>query len=245
MVLPVPLQRRMFVGNSNFLNMKHFKKPLVIIVIGPPGSGKGTQAKLLAEKFGLEYVGSGDILRARQKVGDFTGKKLIKVMGKGELVPSFIVSKILGDKLEKLKKRSKIKGFILDGWTRIVIEAILADEALNWHEWDKNVKVILINISRKESFNRLTKRRQCKKCGQLIPWLGEFKKLKRCNKCGGELITRVDDTIQSIKKRLEEYKKETIPAINYYKKQKKLIEINGEQSIEGVFKDILRALNLK
>jgi adenylate kinase len=215
---------------------------LVIILLGPPGSGKGTQAKLLAKKFGLQYIGSGDVLRARQKVGDFTGKKLIKVMGRGELAPSFVIIKILGDELEKLKKQPKIKGFVLDGWTRIIHEAILADEALNWYEWDENVKVLLINISRKESFNRLTKRRQCKKCGRLIPWLGEFKKLKKCDKCGGSLITRPDDKIKVIKKRLEEYKKETIPAINYYKKQGKLIEINGEQPIEKVFQDILKTL---
>jgi len=222
--------------------MKHSKKPLVIILLGPAGSGKGTQAKLLAKKFGLKYIGSGDVLRARQKVGDFTGNKLVKVMGRGDLAPSFIVVKILGDELEKLKKQSKINGFVLDGWTRIIFEAILADEALNWYEWDKNVKVLLINISRKESFNRLTKRRQCKKCGRLIPWLGEFKKLKKCDKCGGELITRCDDRLESIKKRLEEFKNQTIPAINYYKKQGRLIEIDGEQSIEKVFKDILKAL---
>lgn len=214
----------------------------VLIILGPPGSGKGTQAKLLAEKFRLEYIGSGDVLRARQKISDFTGKKLIKVMGKGELVPGFAVSKILGDELEKLKKRPKINGFVLDGWTRILIEAILADEALNWYEWGKNVKVILINISRKECFNRLTKRRQCKKCGRPIPWIGEFKKLKKCDKCGGEFIIRPDDKIESIKERLQEYKKKTIRAIKYYRKQGRLIEINGQQSIENVFKDILKSL---
>jgi len=171
------------------------KKPLVVVIMGPAGSGKGTQSKLLAKKFGLKYIGSGDVLRTRQKAGDFTGEKLTKIMNRGELVPSFVVVKILGDDLEKLKKQSKINGFVLDGWTRIIFEAILTDEALNWYEWGKNVKVILINISRKESFNRLTKRRQCKKCGRIIPWLGG-----------------------------------------------RLIKINGEQSIEKVFKDILKAL---
>lgn len=210
--------------------------------MGPPGSGKGTQAKLLAKKFNLEYVGSGDTLRARQKVGDFTGKKLIEVMGRGELAPSFVIVKILGDVLEKIKKQPKIKGLVLDGWTRIIFEAILIDEALNWYEWDKNVKVILLNISRRTSYNRLTKRRQCKSCGRLIPWLGEFKKLKKCDKCGGELITRPDDKMESIKMRLEEYKNKTLKAIKYYKKQGRLIEIDGEPSIEDVFKDILKAL---
>lgn len=218
------------------------KKPLVFIIMGPPGSGKGTQAKLICKKFKLEYIGSGDTLRARQKVGDFTGRKLIKVMGRGELAPSFVIVKILGDKLEELKNKSKNKGFVLDGWTRIVHEALLTDEALDWYEWNKNVKVILINISKRESFNRLTKRRQCKKCGRIIPWLGEFKKLKVCDECGGELITRPDDRIEAIKMRLEEYKNQTIPAINYYKKQGRLIEINGEQSIEDVFKEILRKI---
>lgn len=222
--------------------MKHSKNQRVIIILGPPGSGKGTQAKLLCKKFNLEYVGSGDILRARQKINDFTGKKLIRVMGRGELAPSFVIVKIFGDTLEKFKRRSKINGFVLDGWTRIIYEAILADEALNWYEWDKNIKVFLINISSKESFDRLTKRRQCKKCGKLIPWIGKFKKLKKCDKCGGKLITRPDDKIESIKKRLEEYKNQTIPSINYYKRQGRMIKINGEQSIEDVFKDILRAL---
>jgi len=163
-------------------------------------------------------------------------------MGRGELAPSFVIVKILGDKLEELKESSKNEGFVLDGWTRIIYEAVLADEALTWYEWKKNVKVLFLKISRKESYNRLTKRRQCKKCGRLIPWLGEFKKIKECDKCGGELITRPDDKIESIKMRLEEFKNQTIPALNYYKKQRRLIEINGEQSIEDVFKEILRKI---
>ncbi|HUW71589.1 MAG TPA: nucleoside monophosphate kinase [Candidatus Humimicrobiaceae bacterium] len=222
--------------------MKLSKKTKAFIIIGPAGSGKGTQAKLLAKKFDLEYVGSGDVLRARQKVGDFTGGKLTGVMGRGELAPSFIIVKTLGNALERLKRQPKIKGMVLDGWTRIILEAILVDEALNWYEWDKNVKVIVLNISRKTSYNRLTKRRQCKKCGRLIPWVGEFKKLKKCDKCGGELITRVDDKLESIKKRLEEYKNQTMKTINYYKKQGRLVEINGEPSIENVFKEILKKI---
>jgi len=218
------------------------QNPKIFLMLGPAGSGKGTQSKLLAKKFRLKYIGSGDVLRARQKIADFTGKKLFKVMDRGELAPSFVIVKILGDELEKLKKQTKFNGFVLDGWTRIIYEAILADEAINWYEWGKEFKVILINISRRESISRLTKRRQCKKCGRLIPWLGEFKKLKKCDKCGGELVVRRDDNSASIEKRLEEYKNQTSLAINHYRKQGKLITINGEQSIEGVFKDILKAI---
>ena len=214
----------------------------IIILIGPPGSGKGTQAKMIADKFGFKYLGSGDSLRAYSKKNNFTGKNLFQVMNKGKLVPSFIVTKILGDGLEKLKNEPKIKGFVLDGWTRIKIEAILLDEALKWYEWDSDIKVFLIKISEKKSFDRLTKRRQCLKCHRLIPWIGEFKKLKKCDQCSGKLVNRMDDNVQSIKKRLEEYKKETIPTINYYKKHKRLIEINGDKSIDKLFKDILLEL---
>lgn len=222
--------------------MKLSKKPKVIIIMGPPGSGKGTQSKLLVKKFDLEYLGSGDILRKRRKIKDFTGQKLFQVMTNGELVPSFMIAKIWTDQFERLKKKPQFKGMVLDGWNRIAKEAELLDESLTWYGWQANVRVILINISRKESFNRLTKRRQCKECGRIIPWLGEFKKLKKCDKCGGKLITRLDDKMEVIKKRLEEFQKQTIPAINYYKKQGRLIKINGEQSIENVFKDILKAL---
>jgi len=225
--------------------MKPSKKPLVIIILGPAGSGKGTQAKLVAKKFGLEYFGSGDALRVRQKVGDFTAKKLIKVMGRGELVPSFVISKLWIDKLEKFKQKAKFNGLVCDGSPRKILEAKLFDEALNWYDWQEKAKVIFINISRKESFHRLTKRRQCKKCGRIIPWLGEFKKLKKCDNCGGELIIRADDKPEAIRKRLEEFKNEVIPVIKHYREQGKLIEINGEQSIEDVFEEILSKLRWK
>ncbi len=219
------------------------KKPKVFLIIGPAGSGKGTQAKLLCQKFKLKYVGSGDTLRARQKIGDFTGNKLIEVMNRGELVPSLMIADIWVNEFEKIKKRQeKTNGLVLDGWTRTITEAFLMDEALEWYEWDRNVKIILLNISRRESYNRLTKRRQCKKCGRLIPWIGEFKKLKKCDRCGGKLFVRRDDKLASIKMRLKEYKEETTSAVNHYKKQGRLIKINGEQSIENVFKDILKAI---
>lgn len=221
--------------------MRHFK-PLVIIILGRPGSGKGTQAKLLVKKFDLEYFGGGDALRKRQKVNDFTGKKLTKVMRRGELAPSFVVSKLWIDALEKFKQKEKFKGFVSDGVPRKTIQAELLDEGLTWYEWEKRKKVILIDISKKESLKRLTKRRICKYCKRLIPYIGEFKKLKKCDKCGGPLFIRRDDTPTAIKKRLEEFKKEVVLVLNNYKKQGKLITINGEQTIENVFKDVLKAI---
>lgn len=226
--------------------MKHSKKnPLIIAILGKAGSGKGTQAKLLCNKFDLEYFGSGDALRKRRKTKDFTGKKLWEVMDRGALVPSFVITKIWLDEFEKFKKKKKFKGLLSDGSPRKLLEAKYFNDALEWYDWNKQVKVFLIDISRKEAFKRLTKRRQCKNCKRLIPWLGEFKKLKNCDKCGGQLIVRSDDKEAAIKKRLQEYKDEVVPVLNYFKKQKRLIKINGEQSIENVFRDVLKALKLK
>lgn len=218
------------------------KKPRVIIFLGPPGSGKGTQAKLLAKKFNLEYLGIGDILRKRRKIKDFTGKKLWKIMTKGDLVPQFRITKVWIDKFEEFKKRKGFRGFVLDGSPRWLIEANLLDEALEWYEWKNYAKIILINVSQRETISRLAKRRVCKSCKRLMPWVGEFKKLKKCDKCGGELITRLDDKPEAMRRRFKKFRKFTLPAINHYKKQRKLIRINGEQSIENVFKDILKVL---
>lgn len=219
------------------------KKPLVIILLGPQGSGKGTQAKLLQKKLNLEYVGSGNLVRKRQRVNDFTGRKLLEVSAKrGEIIPTFLMSKLWAEKFEKLKQKSEFNGFIFDGSPRKLIEVVLVEEALDWYEWQKNVKIILISISQKESIWRLTRRRICKDCGRILPYIGEFRKLKKCDKCGGKLITRIDDTVEGVKERLRWYKADVMPVINYYKKQGRLIKINGEQSIENVFKDILKAL---
>lgn len=215
-------------------------KPSVIIIFGQPGSGKGTQAKLLVKKFGLEYFGSGEALRQRQKVGDFTGKKLSEVMNQGQWVPESTIVKLWMDNLEEYKKKKNFKGWVYDGGPRQILEAQLLDIALKWYDWHKKVKILYVYISNKEAFDRLTKRRQCKKCGELIPWLGEFKKLKKCHKCGGQLVYRPDDKPEAIRKRLAEFKKHTLPAINHFKKQGRIIKINGEQSIENVFKDILK-----
>lgn len=222
--------------------MKRSKKPLSIIIFGRAGSGKGTQADLLAKKFKLEHFSSGYALRKRQKVGDFTGNKLKKVMNQGKWVPESTIIKIWLDKMEELKNKKSFNGWIYDGGPRFMLEGQLLEVALEWYEWQKNTKLILIDISKKEAFHRLTKRRQCKKCKELIPWLGKFKKIKKCHKCGGELIYRLDDKMEAINKRLTEFKKNSLPVIHYYKKKHGLIKINGEQSIENVFKDVLRAV---
>jgi adenylate kinase len=229
------------------LSKKTTKKSncLIILLFGKSGAGKGTQADLLVEKLGLEYIGSGDLLRARRIKKDFTGKKIAEVMSKGGLMPTPVIFKLWVDKVEQLKNRKNFKGFIIDGSPRKIFEAYLVDELLEWYEWKKNLKLILIDISNKEAIWRLTKRRQCKNCGELIPFVGKFRRLKKCPECGGKLVRRSDDTVGAVKKRLKWFKTDVQPIINYYRKTGRLIKVNGEQSIENVFKDILKSLKLK
>lgn len=215
---------------------------LVIIIIGSPGAGKGTQARLLQKKFDLECIGTGKMLRARKKKQDFTGKKIGEIIDEGERISTPVVFKLWMDKLEEFKQDPELKGFIMDGSPRTVFEAEMLELAFDWYGWNKNKKVIFINISEQESIDRLTKRRICKECGRNIPYIGEFKELEKCDKCEGELIQRKDDELEDIKDRLRWYKEEVLPVVDCYKERGLLIEINGEQSIEEVHQEILEKL---
>ncbi len=218
--------------------------PQIFIFLGRAGSGKGTQAELLVKKLGLIYIGSGELLRERAKIQDFTGQKTDTALKRGELATSLIVALWI-NRLEEIKQQQddKFKGIIFDGSPRKIIEAQLLDEALKWYEWDKNIKVLLIDISRQEAFNRLTKRRICQQCGQLIPFVGRYKELENCDKCGGELEVRADDTPEAINVRLNLYEQEVVPAIEFYKQKGLLVKINGEQSIEDVHQEILEKIS--
>lgn len=194
--------------------MKHFKKPLIVIFLGRSGSGKGTQARLLEKKLGLDYVSSGDLLRSRKKKNDFSGIKIASVIDKGGIVLTPVVFKLWLDKFEALKKKKNFKGFIFEGSPRKILEAFLLNEALEWYEWGENIKVVLIDISPKEAITRLLKR------------------------------GREDDTLSGIKKRLKWFETNVQPVISFYKKTKKLVKVNGEQSVENIFKDILKSLKI-
>lgn len=213
----------------------------IIIIFGRSGSGKGTQAKLLLKEFGFNYISSGKLLRARAQEHDFTGRKLKEVLAKGELIPVPIMFRIWAEEVEKLRQEIDKQGLIIDGSPRYLLEAKLMDSAFEWYQW-KEIKVILLDISEQEAFERLTNRRICEKCGRLIPWTGDFKGMKVCDKCGGQLVARDDDQPKAIRARLAYYKKDVQPAIDYYEKQGRLIKIDGERSIEDVYYDIKKAI---
>ncbi len=193
--------------------MSH-KQPQIIILMGRSGCGKGTQAKLLQKKFGFDYLSSGDLLRARTKIDDFSGQKLKKVMSQGNLAPTFLISYIWSEKIREIKNKPNLKGLIIDGSPRSLLEAELTSDIFEWYEWS-DIKVILLDISDEEAFNRLTKRR------------------------------RFDDKIEAIRSRLDFYKNDVQPAIDYYEKQGRLIKVNGQQSIEEVHREIWSQLKLQ
>jgi len=218
--------------------------PKVIIILGISGSGKGTQAKFLQEKLQLDYIGSGDILRARQNINDFTGRKLAEVMKRSdEWAPTAIIFKLWVDRFESIKDKPEFHGFIIDASPRKLVEAELLDQTLEWFEWNRYLQVLLIEVSREEALQRLTKRRMCENCKRRIPYTGEFKTLEKCDKCHGKLITRADDNLEAIKGRLNLFETEVMPVVEHYEKAGKLTRINGEQSIEDVKKDIMKAIS--
>ena len=216
-------------------------KPLNFTLIGRSGCGKGTQAKLLMKHLGnIFYISTGDLFRDLAKADTDTSKKIQKIMNEGGLPFDDMATTLWMHKFAYNLKEEQ--GFMLDGAPRRVNEAKSLDRYLDFLERKDRTFNLLIDISRNEAFSRLTKRRICKDCGRLIPWVGEFKDIKVCDKCGGELITRPDDTPEAIKNRLDYYDERVSEVVEYYEEQNRLTRINGEQSIEAVFAEILKKI---
>ena len=219
-------------------------KPLSFALIGRSGCGKGTQAELLMKHFGnLFYVSTGGLLRELAKLDTSAGKSAKEIIEEGGLIPAFM---IIGLWMRELNINLKdAQGVLFDGALRRLIEAQQADEYFNFLKRKENFFPILIDISKQEAFDRLTKRRICKGCGKIIPYVGEYKTMEKCDKCGGELMARPDDNPEAINNRLAYFDNDVVEVLDYYKKDNRLITINGEQAIEKVFDDILKAVELK
>lgn len=217
------------------------KSPLILILLGKSGSGKGTQVELLKDKLGLDFLGTGGLLRERKKIEDFSGRKISEVIDNGGIVPPPVVFKLWMEKFDEFKNKEDFNGVILDGSPRKLREAWLMEDALGWFEWDKNVKVMLIDISDEEAVKRIGKRKICSKCGN-IAIVPHGEEMDICSKCGGELVVRPEDSIEGTMKRLEWFKEEVGETVKFYEEQGRLIKINGEQSVEAVFNDIMKEI---
>jgi adenylate kinase len=214
-----------------------------IILLGRPGSGKGTQAELLAKKLGFFHFEMSDLLQKifKTKPNDPEVKLAEKAFYSGKLVaPDFII-RLNIETIKKIKKQGK--GIVFDGSFRLIPEAKEVLPILIKEYGRENVKIFNVKVSDRESIWRNTRRKICQKCDSPVPYTSQTKDLKICPRkgCEGKLITRIDDNPGTIKRRLKIFAKQTQPVINYFKKQKLLTDINGEQSIEDVFKDILKA----
>jgi adenylate kinase len=214
---------------------------LILILLGPPGAGKGTQADLVSEKAGVAHVATGDLFRENIRNQTELGKQAETYVGKGALVPDELTVRMLLDRLDRPDTQ---KGALLDGFPRTVEQARALDEALQKRGQAVD-KVLLIKVGEEEVVRRLAGRWTCRNCGAVYHQVFSPPKVAgKCDKCGGELYQRDDDKPETVRNRLGVYTKQTAPLIDYYEKQGKLLEVNGEQDTESVGKDLLKIAGL-
>ncbi len=204
-----------------------------IILLGAPGAGKGTQAAVLAEHFNIPTISTGNIIREALKNGTEMGQKAKSYMDAGQLVPDEVV---IGIVKERLAADDCKEGFILDGFPRTIPQA----EALD--KMGINIEYVVdIEVSDERIINRLSGRRVCEECGRPYHLVNlKPKKEGVCDACGGTLVQRKDDHIDTIKNRLEIYHKETEPLVEYYKNQGKLQTVHGSDSVEDTMADMMK-----
>lgn len=212
-----------------------------LILLGPPGVGKGTQALDIAKNYDIPHISMGDILRENVKKGTELGIKAKEYMDQGKLVPNELVMSIAKDRLTK--EDVQTKGFLLDGYPRNIGQA----EQLEKDLVDLNLKIdYVINLNAPDDtlVERISGRRICKSCGASFHTIFNApKKEGVCDECGGELYQRDDDKVETVKKRIEVYNNETEPLIKFYEDKNLLIDIDGTKAISEVFADIVERLS--
>jgi len=210
------------------------------IILGPAGSGKGTQAEFLIQKMNLFHIDIGLALREVAQEKSVFGKKIDEIINKKkELVPDSMIKKVLEKKLRNISKKI---GVIIDGAPR---RAGQIDEVENGlAKFGRKLdKIIYVNIPLKEAIWRISKRYQCSRCDARLVLNKDVKSPKStCPKCGGKIARRMDDTPAGLKKRFSIFKQETLPVIEHYRKKKILIEVNGKNESGIVFRDIMKKI---
>ena len=209
-----------------------------IIFIGPPGSGKGTQAKRLAGQFAIPHISTGDMLREAVADGTSLGAQAAPIMAAGALVPDDLMVGIID---ERLKKGDAAKGFILDGFPRTVVQAEKLETIVGNGKADLRVLQLLVPAD--AIVRRIALRRTCVNCGAIYhlennpPAIDDV-----CDRCGAEVIARPDDTEEAVRKRLESFHRQTVPVATYYKSKSILREVDGVGPLDVVFERIEKSL---
>lgn len=220
-----------------------------IVLLGPPGAGKGTQAKLIAETYGIPQISTGDILRDNVARKTELGVKAKEIMGRGDLVPDELVCGMVAD---RLTQADCVRGFILDGFPRTVRQAEWLDGQLEKMRAGQDGKrqqayappvVIRLVVEYNQLLQRLTGRRSCPTCGLIYNVYYQPPKVQGiCDVEGTPLVTRRDDTEEVIAERLKAYEQLTLPLVEYYGARGRLIEVNGDQPVGGVMAQTFRAI---
>ncbi|MCJ8341769.1 MAG: adenylate kinase [Cetobacterium sp.] len=210
-----------------------------IMLFGAPGAGKGTQAKYIIDKYGIPQISTGDMLRAAITAGTPMGMEAKKFMDEGKLVPD---STIIGIIKERLSQEDCKKGFILDGFPRTLAQAEALEELMK----ELNIKldkVISLNVPDELIVGRITGRRVCPACGASFHTVFNPSKVEgKCDYCGADLITRKDDTAETVNKRLDAYHSQTAPLFDFYKDRDVLVELDGTKEIEEIKNEIFSIL---
>jgi adenylate kinase len=210
-----------------------------VVLLGPPGAGKGTQAKLLQEAFAACQISTGDILRKAVAEKTPLGREAAQYIDRGALVPDDVIVKLVA---ERLKGKDCEKGFILDGFPRTIPQAKSLDAILEEMRLSLN-RVLSVQVPREVIIERLAGRRSCKNCGALAHMVFDPPKREGvCDRCGGELYQRRDDEEKTVAHRLEVYENQTAPLVDYYSERKLLREIDGVGAVDEIRDRVRRAL---
>lgn len=211
-----------------------------LILLGPPGAGKGTQASSIVAEYGITHISTGDIFRHNIKSETELGKKVKSYLDKGQLVPDELTIDLVWDRLSKDDCK---KGFLLDGFPRTINQAEALQKGLE-ERGLKLDKVINIDVDKNILVKRLSGRRVCKNCGETYH-IDNKPTLKDgvCDKCSGEVIQRADDNEKTVLDRIEVYEKQTFPLIDFYKNLGLILTVDGTLSIEDVFSQIKESLS--
>lgn len=208
-----------------------------IVLLGAPGAGKGTQAKMITEKYGVPQISTGDILRAAVAAGTPLGLEAKKFMDAGDLVPDSVVIGLVKD---RLAEADTAVGFILDGFPRTVAQAQALDNELEL--LGKAIEAaVAVDVDPEIIVARLTARRTCRGCGMIFNVVTDGE-LAACTVCGGEIYQRDDDNELTVRNRLAVYERSTAPLVDYYRSQGVLAEIDGDRPVDVVFAEVVQTL---
>jgi len=211
----------------------------IIVIIGAPGAGKGTQSRLLSEKYGYPHISTGDILREMARADTPLGRKVKETMAAGLLVSDEILAEVIRT---RTSQPDCSNGYILDGFPRTLDQARLLEELAS--QQGKPIRSARIVVSEEALLKRLSGRRACSKCGEIYNIYFSPPKVEGvCDLDGAPLMQRSDDHPEAVSRRLEEYKRSTAPLIDHYRQSGGLIEVNGELPVEDVFEKLLAAVD--